>query len=104
MGCSNQVAQGGVCRRHGAKKKQKLCNYFGGMCTNIAVRGGVCKRHGANDYVSDGANNKKRKASNTNDAAAIEEETEETQPSPSEGKEDSKQGGEHFEKFLSTIK
>ena len=100
MGCSNQVVQGGVCRRHGAKKKQKLCNYFGGMCTNLAVRGGVCKRHGANDYVSDGANNKKRKASNnTDDAAAAIEETEETQPC----KEDSKQG-EHFEKFLSIIK
>jgi hypothetical protein len=71
------------------------------MCTNLAVRGGVCKRHGANK-------NKKRKAAskNTNDddddAAAAIEETEETQPSPS-GKEDSKKG-EHFEKFLSTIK
>ena len=67
------------------------------MCTNLAVRGGVCKRHGANDYVSDGANNKKRKASNTND-----DDDDAAATSPSD-KEDSKQG-EHFEKFLSTIK
>jgi hypothetical protein len=65
MGCTNQVVQGGVCRRHGAKTKQKLCIFEGG-CTNLAVREGVCKRHGAN---------KKRKASNTNDAGI--EETEE---------------------------
>eukprot|EP00985_Skeletonema_marinoi_P011404 scaffold5420_cov88-Skeletonema_marinoi.AAC.1 len=42
-GCTNQVRCGGVCMRHGAKKK--LCSSDG--CTNGAVNGGVCKTHGA---------------------------------------------------------
>ena len=42
-GCTNQVVNGGVCRRHGAKVK--LCRSEG--CTNGAVKGGVCRKHGA---------------------------------------------------------
>ena len=42
-GCTNQVRCGGVCMKHGAKKK--LCSSDG--CTNGAVNGGVCKTHGA---------------------------------------------------------
>jgi hypothetical protein len=39
----NQVYKGGVCVRHGAKKKR--CSSEG--CTNIAKKGGVCTKHGA---------------------------------------------------------
>ena len=42
-GCTNQVVQGGVCRRHGAKVK--LCKSRG--CQNISIQGEVCIRHGA---------------------------------------------------------
>ena len=42
-GCTNQVRCGGMCMKHGAKKK--LCSSDG--CTNGAVNGGVCKTHGA---------------------------------------------------------
>ena len=42
-GCTNIAVKGGVCIRHGAKKK--LCSREG--CTNIAKKGGVCTRHGA---------------------------------------------------------
>eukprot|EP00984_Skeletonema_dohrnii_P010548 scaffold4110_cov77-Skeletonema_dohrnii-CCMP3373.AAC.13 len=42
-GCPNQIIRGGVCRRHGAELK--LCSSEG--CTNIAQKGGVCTRHGA---------------------------------------------------------
>eukprot|EP00984_Skeletonema_dohrnii_P014794 scaffold6288_cov131-Skeletonema_dohrnii-CCMP3373.AAC.3 len=67
-GCTNYVVKGGVCIRHGAKRKQcssagcsnqaiigGLCKKHGGerkpcsidRCTNHVVRGGVCIRHGA---------------------------------------------------------
>jgi len=42
-GCTNQIKNGGVCRRHGAKVT--LCSSEG--CTNHAKVRGVCKRHGA---------------------------------------------------------
>eukprot|EP00984_Skeletonema_dohrnii_P037274 scaffold39167_cov155-Skeletonema_dohrnii-CCMP3373.AAC.2 len=42
-GCPNQVVNGGVCNRHGAKVK--LCSKEG--CTNKAKKGGVCIKHGA---------------------------------------------------------
>jgi hypothetical protein len=42
-GCTNQVVNGGVCMRHGARVKR--CSREG--CTNVAVQGGVCNRHGA---------------------------------------------------------
>ena len=44
-GCTNNVVNGGVCRKHGAKTKPKLCSSEG--CTNVVVQGGVCWRHGA---------------------------------------------------------
>lgn len=42
-GCSNHVLKGRVCRRHGAQAK--LCKHEG--CTNQAIIGGVCWSHGA---------------------------------------------------------
>ncbi len=39
------VIKDGVCMRHGAKVKPKLCSVEG--CTNHSKRGGVCWRHGA---------------------------------------------------------
>ena len=44
-GCTNVVVKGGVCKRHGAKKKKYICSHEG--CTNKAQKGGVCIRHGA---------------------------------------------------------
>eukprot|EP00985_Skeletonema_marinoi_P011462 scaffold5463_cov155-Skeletonema_marinoi.AAC.3 len=41
----NQVRQGGVCIRHGAKAKVKRCSSE--RCRNNAQIGGECKRHGA---------------------------------------------------------
>jgi len=45
--CTNQVQNGGVCRRHGAKVwlMVKTCSHEG--CTNYLSRGGVCWTHGA---------------------------------------------------------
>ena len=43
-GCTNYSIVGGLCIRHGAKRK--LCSSEG--CTNKAQTGGVCTRHGAN--------------------------------------------------------
>ena len=68
VGCTNRVVQGGVCIRHGAKRKK--CNYPGCIkhvkkagrcsahgpprqqcnmngCTNVSVQGGRCISHGA---------------------------------------------------------
>ena len=42
-GCTNQVVNGGVCKRHGAKVKR--CSKE--ACTNQAVKGGACIKHGA---------------------------------------------------------
>mmetsp|Transcript_14646 Transcript_14646/g.30044 ORF Transcript_14646/g.30044 Transcript_14646/m.30044 type:complete len:184 (+) Transcript_14646:162-713(+) len=42
-GCTNKAVKGGVCVKHGAKVKR--CNKEG--CTNQAIQGGVCVRHGA---------------------------------------------------------
>jgi hypothetical protein len=42
-GCTNIAKKGGVCIKHGAKVK--ICSVEG--CTNQSQRGGVCKRHGA---------------------------------------------------------
>ena len=47
-GCTNKVVNGGVCIRHGAKTKRKICSDPG--CTNVALNGGVCIRHGAKSY------------------------------------------------------
>ncbi len=44
--CTNNVVQGGVCKRHGAKvKARKKCMHP--TCTSNAVNGGVCIKHGA---------------------------------------------------------
>ncbi len=53
-GCTNQVINGGVCKRHGAKRE---CRHEG--CTSHAVKGGVCIRHGAKmkRCISDGCAN-----------------------------------------------
>ncbi len=42
-GCSNIVVRGGLCTKHGAKRKR--CSSEG--CTKYAWTGGVCVRHGA---------------------------------------------------------
>ena len=42
-GCSNFAMRGGVCTKHGAKKKP--CSHEG--CSNNALQGGVCIKHGA---------------------------------------------------------
>ena len=42
-GCTNQAQNGGVCIKHGAKIKR--CSSEG--CTNSVVKGGVCAKHGA---------------------------------------------------------
>ena len=42
-GCTNFAQEGGVCIKHGAKRK--LCSSEG--CTNFALKGGVCVKHGA---------------------------------------------------------
>ena len=42
-GCTNQAQRGGVCIRHGAKVKQ--CSHEG--CANQVKNGGVCIRHRA---------------------------------------------------------
>ncbi len=44
-GCTNQVKQGGVCIRHGAKVKRMECSVD--KCTNPVQKGGVCTEHGA---------------------------------------------------------
>ena len=51
--CTNYAQKGGVCVRHGAKRKRYECSAIG--CTNIVVKGGVCKRHGANSSAQDGS-------------------------------------------------
>eukprot|EP00985_Skeletonema_marinoi_P031270 scaffold37388_cov146-Skeletonema_marinoi.AAC.2 len=58
-GCTNKVVQGGVCFRHGAKRK--LCSSEG--CTNMVVQGGVCMRHGAKVKLcsSEGCTNQVRR-------------------------------------------
>eukprot|EP00984_Skeletonema_dohrnii_P023595 scaffold12683_cov144-Skeletonema_dohrnii-CCMP3373.AAC.6 len=43
--CTNQSISGGVCVRHGAKVEYKLCSVEG--CASKAQKGGVCWRHGA---------------------------------------------------------
>ena len=45
QGCTNHAQKGGVCCRHGAKKKNYICRHEG--CTNQVIKGGVCVRHGA---------------------------------------------------------
>ena len=42
-GCKNRVQTGGVCVKHGSKPKR--CSSSG--CSNQVQKGGVCKRHGA---------------------------------------------------------
>jgi hypothetical protein len=42
-GCDNQIVQGGVCVKHGARVKR--CNQNG--CDNQVLQGGVCVKHGA---------------------------------------------------------
>ena len=74
-GCTKLAQRGGLCIKHGAKRKRKLCKIDG--CTNQAKVGGVCITHGAkrklcetvlltfagNDNADNTANipNKKRK-------------------------------------------
>ena len=45
--CTNKVVKGGVCIRHGARRK--LCTYSknGVKCTSYAHKGGLCTTHGA---------------------------------------------------------
>ena len=45
-GCSKQVVQGGVCKKHGARVKP--CSREG--CGKQVVQGGVCVEHGAIRY------------------------------------------------------
>ena len=45
VGCTNNIVQGGVCKKHGAKRTPKICGQEG--CNNQVVQGGVCVRHGA---------------------------------------------------------
>eukprot|EP00985_Skeletonema_marinoi_P029225 scaffold27218_cov227-Skeletonema_marinoi.AAC.5 len=49
-GCTHRTVSGGVCTRHGAKKK--LCSTEG--CTNQVKQGGVCWRHGAKKICAAG--------------------------------------------------
>ena len=42
-GCTNFVQKGGVCIKHGAKRKR--CNIEG--CKNQVQKRGMCRRHGA---------------------------------------------------------
>ena len=41
--CNNQEVQGGLCTKHGAKRKK--CSHPG--CKNMPARQGVCVKHGA---------------------------------------------------------
>ena len=41
--CNNKVKKGGVCRKHGAKETK--CKFKD--CTNNARKGGICRKHGA---------------------------------------------------------
>ena len=43
-GCDNNSRVGGVCSKHGAKKR--ICKIEG--CNNGVIKGGVCVKHGAN--------------------------------------------------------
>ena len=43
-GCNKYVQKKGVCIRHGATLTRYICSYEG--CTNISVLRGVCMRHG----------------------------------------------------------
>lgn len=45
-GCTSYAKRGGVCYKHGAKVKRKMCSHIG---CNSGARGkeGVCTRHGA---------------------------------------------------------
>ena len=45
VGCTNQSRKGGVCIRHGAKKKR--CSFEESSITNQAQTGAVCLRYGA---------------------------------------------------------
>ena len=42
-GCNNQVVNSGVCTLHGAKRVRKTCNHEG--CTKYSQKSGFCKRH-----------------------------------------------------------
>ena len=57
-GCTNHAQKGGVCYRHGAKKKRYECTTEG--CTKYAKYGGVCVGHGAKIKLcsSDGCTNR----------------------------------------------
>mmetsp|Transcript_20371 Transcript_20371/g.31060 ORF Transcript_20371/g.31060 Transcript_20371/m.31060 type:complete len:220 (+) Transcript_20371:83-742(+) len=55
-GCTNRVVSGGVCTRHGAKKK--LCSTEG--YTNQVKQGGVCWRHGAKKICAAGKDHQRR--------------------------------------------
>ena len=43
--CTNQSVQNGVCVRHGAKVKRRICTSPG--CNNVVISKGVCIKHGA---------------------------------------------------------
>jgi hypothetical protein len=61
--CTNQIVQGDVCIRHGARRK--LCTYTkdGVGCTSYAHKGGVCTLHGAKKKrcISVGCTNQARR-------------------------------------------
>jgi len=42
---TNDAQNGGVCIKHGAKKRRKICTHEG--CTKLSQNGGVCAKHGA---------------------------------------------------------
>lgn len=44
-GCTNNAQTGGLCTRHGAKRKKYTCSHEG--CSNHVLKGRVCRRHGA---------------------------------------------------------
>ena len=44
-GCSNIAMRVGLCRRHGIKKKSKICKHGGWGCSSEAQKRGLCKKH-----------------------------------------------------------
>eukprot|EP00984_Skeletonema_dohrnii_P016933 scaffold7615_cov86-Skeletonema_dohrnii-CCMP3373.AAC.3 len=49
-GCTNKAVKGGVCWTHGGKVERKLCSV--GNCTKQAQKGGVCHRHRTQSIIA----------------------------------------------------
>ena len=47
--CTNNRANNGICKRHGAKVSRPICTVHN--CNNLVQRQGLCRRHGANDFI-----------------------------------------------------